>query len=83
MIKTTIEIFIADDGREFDNEAECLEYERQSILSRKFITNLCEIRNYCRGNDDCGKECMFYDTCRHRCMLYSIPAEWGLRERGD
>lgn len=81
MIKKTIEIYIAEDGREFQSENECLNYERESALSRKFLANLREICDYCCQNS-CD-ECMFYDSCRNRCMLYSMPAEWDLMERGD
>lgn len=83
MIKKTIEIYIAEDGREFQNEQECLNYERESALSRKFLTNLREIRDYCDSKNDCTEQCMFYDTCRNRCMLYSMPHEWDLMERGE
>ena len=82
MKKITREIFIAEDGREFKNEIECLNYERESALSRKFFTALKEIRNYCRDHDDCdcSESCMFYDTVRNRCTLYSMPAQWDLGE---
>lgn len=76
MVKKTIEIYIAEDGREFQNEQECLDYERESELSRKFSAYLLEIRDYCNRTGACDERCMFYDTCSCHCVLYSLPGEW-------
>jgi hypothetical protein len=83
MVKKTIEIYIAEDGREFQNKQECLNYEQETALSRKFSAYLLEIRDYCNRIVDCDKRCMFYDTRYDRCILYSIPAEWKIQERGE
>ena len=83
MEKKTIEIYIAEDGREVQNEQECLNYEHESALLRKFSAFLLEIRDYCNRIVDCDKRCMFYDTRCDRCILHSIPTEWKIRERGE
>lgn len=69
MVKKIIEIYIAEDGREFQSEQERLNYERESTLTR-------EIRDYCKSKDDCNKKCMFYDAEHDGCQLYPIPAGW-------
>lgn len=62
-------IYIAEDGKEFQNEQECLNYERESILRR-------ELRDYCKTKEDCNEKCMFYDADHDCCRLHPIPAGW-------
>lgn len=83
MRKKIIEIYIAEDGKEFQSEQECENYERNSILSHRFFTNLREIRDYCDGKNDCTERCMFYDIHYNRCRLHSLPTNWEIGERGE
>lgn len=64
----------AFDGMEFDEEYECLEYEKEKIS--KVRENIKGIINFCGQFEDCDSKCPLYDDDCMRCQLINSPNEW-------
>ena len=75
MVKKIIELYIAEDGREFSNEQECKNYEKNCKLSKEFDETLKAVKEYCRCHN-CDERCIFY-SCEAgtRCLL-NEPYHW-------
>lgn len=75
MVKKTIEIYIAEDGREFQNEQECKDYEENCKLSKEFDETLKAVEEYCRCHE-CDERCMFYYCDGGTNCLLNEPYNW-------
>ena len=68
-------IYIADDGREFDNMKKCEDYEKEIMSIKKTAKDL---QDYCISRR-CSN-CIFDKS--DGCML-EVPCDWELDESGD
>ena len=81
--RTTIETFIAFDGKEFKTEQECTEYEKSISELQSMIPVLKKIRKLCYDKPTC-KHCMFYNNYSDGCLLKEdFPENWDLESIGD
>lgn len=68
-------MYIADDGKEFDNLKACEDYEKEAMTIMKAAKDL---QGYC-VSQSCSN-CIFHNS--DGCML-EVPCDWKLDESGD
>lgn len=68
----------AFDGKIFDNETECLDYENQFEEIKKTREAVKTVMDYCASHETSCNSCIFYNSYQEECgFLYrSMPDEW-------
>ena len=67
-------IYIALDGKEFDTEMKCREYEENHSKLAKVRKAIDTLKNYCREND-CDT-CPFFSSLQGCKFIVDTPNEW-------
>lgn len=84
-------IYIADDGKQFDNKDDCLVHD--SMIKDMLTTGIKYleiIKRYCTNRDDhscCGDshfgKCPFYSEYVDECIFMGEPSSWTMHEIED
>ena len=69
-----VEIYVADDGREFTNFEECASYEREF---GDIIKALKKLKEKCKLTDAC-ENCPFFEINHDRCTFKTYPNNWAI-----
>lgn len=69
-----VEIYVADDGREFTNFEECASYEREF---GDIIKALKKLKEKCKSTDPC-ESCPFFRLEYDKCAFQSLPVGWAI-----
>jgi hypothetical protein len=71
-----VEIYVADDGREFANFEECASYEREFS---DIVKALKKLKEKCISTDaDECESCPFFKIKEQKCGFYSFPSHWAI-----
>lgn len=54
MVKKTIEIYIAEDGREFNNKEDCIKHEKELLYINGLKKALLEVKKICGAYACCN-----------------------------
>lgn len=77
MRKETITVFIANDGRKFNTEEECIDYESKR---EQFFNAIQTIKDYCYFRVECSN-CPFFDCLSNKCWLVTKePYDWNIEK---
>lgn len=69
-----VEIYVADDGREFTNFEECITYEKEFSDIAKALKKLKE---KCKSTDPC-ESCPFFRLEYDKCAFQTHPSIWAI-----
>ena len=69
---TTKTVYVANDGKEFNDKKDCVNYEQSKALPKEIITAIKTLSTFCE-NSKCSACPLCID---YGCSLETYPDEW-------